>query len=110
MRANTDAAEIFKQHKDAADLTDADKDTFIAFVNGNLRKTEGGKKVKIAISDGRFGAAGWRVVLRPDGAEYMVPLAPQGSPFAKSQVCEPHATASAWLAALPASQAARLTL
>jgi hypothetical protein len=106
--------DIFKQREDAADLTDADRDTFVAFVNGNLRKTEGRKKVKIALSDGRIGAVGWRVVLRPDEAWwYMVPQAPQGSPFAKPQVRThnaPHATASAWLAALPASEGARLTL
>jgi hypothetical protein len=78
--------DTFKLRADAADITAADKDTFIAFVNGNLRRSIGRKKEKVALVDGRFGAAEWRVVLRPDGAEHMVPRPPAGSSFAMPQV------------------------
>ena len=75
---------IFKQRADAVDITE--EGLFVAFVNGNLRKSVGRKKEKIALEEGRIGAAGWRVIMQPAGAEDMVPHAPQGSPFAVPQV------------------------
>jgi|EP00966_Prymnesium_polylepis_P067546 hypothetical protein len=73
---------VFKQRPDAMDLSESDRKAFVTFVNGNVRRSQNRNKVKVPIGEARLGAAMWRVVFKPDGAETFVPTMPQGTPYA----------------------------